>query len=289
MQKRIISMNKYDIAVVYRIYPKVSKVPPIFPNDKLKLSELCLASFREALKGINFKLYVIFDNCPQEYNHLFRKYFPDDECEFLNIPHTGNGGTFKMQMDILLNQNLSDIVYFAEDDYFYLPDAFHTMLNLMNSSDAPDFISPYDHFDYYNTFLHSYDYAVAEIDGKKWRTASSTCMTFMTKKRTLESSRKIFYSYAKNNYDASLWMSLTKTGFFPLSRMLKLKNHSKEYRRIVLKLLFYGINQIVFGKKYKLYSPMPSLCTHMDNQCLAPGFNWSEIFKKYLEKINFCD
>lgn len=282
-------MNNYDLAIVYRIYPKVSKVPPIFEDNKLKLSELCLSSFQDSLKGIKFKLYVIFDNCPEEYNRLFRKHFPDGQCEFINVPQTGNGGTFKMQMDILLSQKHSEIVYFAEDDYFYLPDAFTSMLRLMHSNDAPDFISPYDHFDYYNTPLHSYDYDIVEIDGTKWRTSASTCMTFMTKKTTLEATKKIFYSYAKNNYDASLWMSLTKTGYLPLTRMFKLMNHSIEYRRIIFKLLYYGKRQIVFEKKYKLYSPLPSLSTHMDSQCLAPGFNWSKIFNEYLEKINFCD
>jgi len=280
-------MKSYDLAIVYRIYPKVSKVPPIYPNDKYKLSELCLVSFLDSLKGINFKLFVIFDNCPLEYNRLFRKYFSEDVCEFINVPQTGNGGTFKMQTDILLNQEYSENVYFAEDDYFYLPDAFDSMLRLINSKDAPDFISPYDHFDYYNTLLHSYEYRIVEIEGKKWRTAASTCMTFMTKKSTLVATKQIFHSYAKNNYDVSLWMALTKTGYLPLNRMIELINHSKEYRKILLKLFFYGIRQVIFGKKYKLYSPLPSLCTHMDNKCLAPGFNWSETFQIYLEKINF--
>ena len=57
----------YDLVIAYRIYPTVSKVPPAYPTDKYKLSELCLKSFREATAGLRVKMHVILDNCPKEY------------------------------------------------------------------------------------------------------------------------------------------------------------------------------------------------------------------------------
>ena len=42
-------LYNYDLAVAYRIYPGVSKVPPVFSQDKLKLAEFCLKSFKDSL------------------------------------------------------------------------------------------------------------------------------------------------------------------------------------------------------------------------------------------------
>jgi len=42
---------KHDLAVAYRIYPKVSShPPPVFADDKLKLAQLCLNSFKASLE-----------------------------------------------------------------------------------------------------------------------------------------------------------------------------------------------------------------------------------------------
>ena len=175
-------MNNYDLAIVYRIYPKVSKVPPIYSNDKYKLSELCLKSFVRSVKHINAKVWVLFDNCPQEYFDMFKIHLEGIESEFIDLSGIGNAQTFKMQMDILLNQNASENIYFAEDDYFYLEDAFEKMIKLMNSTKA-DFISPYDHDDVYKLKIHDYDSEIILEAGHHWRSSGSTTMTFMTNKK----------------------------------------------------------------------------------------------------------
>ena len=277
-------MTKYDIAIVYRIYPGVSKVPPVFSKDKYKLSELCLQSFRDALNGVSYKLYVLLDNCPPEYKELFLQYFPDTEMDLIELEPSGNAKTFGKQMDILLEQDYSDVVYFAEDDYFYLPDAFKIMLDFLNSSVAPDFVTPFDHLDYYKLKLHQYEYETVEYRGRNWRTAATTCMTFMTTKKKLKETENIFRTYTKNNYDASLWLSLTKINIFNPGYILKLLFSDKLYVKIMAKMWFHSWKQLIFGKRYKLYAPKPSLSTHMDSVCLAPDIDWQKEFSKYIEK-----
>ncbi len=281
-------LKKYDIAIVYRIYPGVSKIPPVYSDDKYKLSELCLASFKKALLGINFKLYVILDACPPEYRQMFENMFPDNDVEYLELSQTGNAGTFGKQMDILLNQDYSDFIYFAEDDYFYLPQAFGNMLDFINSNINPDFITPFDHLDYYKLKLHDYDFDKVEYKGQGWRTAATTCMTFLTTKQKLKETESIFRTYTKNNYDSSLWMSMTKINIFNPVYILKLISEGKTNFRILLKMWYFGFKQLLFGKKYKLYAPKPSLSTHMDNVCLSPDFDWDVEFSNF-EKNNFYD
>ncbi len=139
----------YDLAIAYRIFPGVSKTPPIFQNNKYKLAHLCLKSFKESLGSLNAKIYVLLDNCPPEYEDLFQRYFEKEDLEIIRLKGIGNQATFKLQLEILLKQSYSEIVYFAEDDYFYFPKQFEKMIHFLKRNGDVDFVTPYDHLDYY--------------------------------------------------------------------------------------------------------------------------------------------
>jgi hypothetical protein len=69
--------GRYDVAVVYRIYPKVAK-PALglpFSDDKERLSEVCLQSFRRSLGTLRAKVWVLLDGCPPQYADMFRRVF----------------------------------------------------------------------------------------------------------------------------------------------------------------------------------------------------------------------
>ncbi len=40
--------------------------------------------------------------------------------------------------------------------------------------------------------------------------------------------------------------------------------------------------QILFGKRWKLWCPIPSIATHMEKKSLAPVIDWDQIFQKEL-------
>src|SRR6516225_2137936 len=119
-------MAGYDLAIAYRIYSQVAQSARGLPSshDKLQLSEVCLRSLKESLGNLRAKLWVVLDGCPVEYQDLFRKYFAGDDLVLLPLPGIGNQATFRRQIELLLQQQDSDFIYFAEDDYFYLPDQF---------------------------------------------------------------------------------------------------------------------------------------------------------------------
>jgi hypothetical protein len=121
-------VRKYDLTVAYRIYPKISGSPAVFSNDKYKLSEFCLKSFKNSLGNLKVKMFVLLDNCPSKYKDLFLKYFDAENLNFIELDGIGNQSTFSLQIKLLLNQNFSEIIYFAEDDYFYLPNQFSDMI-----------------------------------------------------------------------------------------------------------------------------------------------------------------
>ncbi len=276
--------KKYDLAVVYRIYPEVSKVPPVFSDNKYKLAELCLKSFKEALGSLKVKMWVLLDNCPPEYTALFRKYFDDDCLELIQLPGVGNTATFNVQMQILLGQQYCELVYFAEDDYLYLPNQLETMVDFIRSDREVDFITPYDHLDYYTLSLHDHQRTVKASGDRHWMTAASTCLTFLTTKTTLHESYPIFKTYTQGNSDAALWLSLTKCKMFDFKTCLKY--FSKDWISVHYKLAWQWCWwQLLFGRTYKLWVPLPTSAVHMENRFLSPVIDWYEHITREVEKL----
>jgi hypothetical protein len=273
VQDEIIVPPQYDVAVAYRIYPSVSRVPPVFPNDKLKLSELCLKTFKESLGSLKVKMFVLLDNCPPSYEDLFTRYFDEQDLELIRLNGVGNRATFDRQINILLDQRFSEIIYFAEDDYLYLPNQFESMVKFLHEEQV-DFVSPYDHFDYYVLDLHNQKNFIKFFNDKHWRTAASTCLTFLTTKTILGKTQNVFRSYTKGNDDVSLWLSLTKRKLFNPLVILKYYRTNGHFFGIILHAWQFCWRQILFGKRRNLWVPIPSVATHLERDHLAPTFTW---------------
>lgn len=302
--------NKYDLAIAYRIYPRVSRRPPIFENNKFKLSELCIKSFKDSLGSLKVKLYVLLDNCSPKYEDLFKKYFMNEDLKLIRLKGIGNLGTFYLQLKMLTEQENAEIVYLAEDDYCYLPNQFQKMVNLLKRDPEIDFITPYDHSDYYNYPLHNYQSKVKYFSNKEWKTVSCTTCTFLTTKYTLNKTKKIFkkYSFARNHFrkkffkknkylsdlfleffsnatDSDIWISITKINVFKLFNIIKLRIQNREIFSYYFRAWRFNWKQIMFGRKWSLWCPMPSIATHMESGFLAPNIEWKAYFKQLIDKI----
>jgi len=272
------SLNKrYDIAVAYRIYPKVAKPALGLPlsGDKYRMSEICLKSFRESLGDLRAKIWVLLDDCPSEYAELFRANFPAEDLMLIPLPGVGNQQTFLKQIEILLQQDDSELVYFAEDDYFYLPSQFRLMTQFMQAYPDVHFISPYDHLDCYTLALHHKPKWLRIFDGHHWRTAASTCLTFLTTRQTLRSTQDVFRSYTRRNFDTSVWLSLTKESIARPLDFCRWLAQDRLLAKIIAKTWLFGWKQILFGKRHRLWVPVPGMATHMDAKALSPAIDWA--------------
>ncbi len=300
---------KYDISVAYRIYPEVSRLPPIFRENKFLLSKLCLKSFKKSLDNLKVKFYAILDNCPPKYENLFKKYFKAPNLEIVRLNGVGNKKTFGHQLKILKEQESSDIVYFAEDDYYYLPNQFKTMIRFLKNDSQVHFITPYDHLDLYSHPFHNYRSSIKIFDKRHWRTVNSTCCTFLTTKSVLNQTQHVFAKYSKDNFfdkpyfknnrflyrlfidffgratGPDYWSSLTKINVFKLFRILKLRYENYGIYQIYFRSWRYNWKQILFGKKWNLWAPMPTMATHMEYDFLSPVINWKKIFQKEIENL----
>ncbi len=278
--------SKYDLAVAYRIYPKVSShLPPIFPEDKFKLAELCLKSFKASLGNLRVKMWVLLDNCPPAYEAMFLQLWSPYDLIMVRFQGVGDAATFREQSRILMEQTDAELVYLAEDDYFYLPDQFQLAVEFLKQNSEVDFISPYDHPDIYSTDLHQLPSETRAANGKTWHTSFATTHTFLTRRETLYECRNLFLaSYGKISPDLAKWMALTKKRVFnPFAFIYWLVPHPF-WSASIFFAWKYCWRQILFGRRHNLWTPYPSIATHMVAGMEATGLDWKNEFDKLIKK-----
>lgn len=269
--------NQYDLAVAYRIYPGISKIPLVFADDKYQLARLCLRSFKYCLGDLKVKMLVILDGCPGEYKQLFTELFSHDDLVFHDYNGIGNQATFTKQIDLLLQQQYAETVYFAEDDYLYLPGRFADMLGFLHSGNDVDFITPYDHPDYYTRPFHRPPVMTVEMGAQRWCTAQSTCLTFLTGKSALQRTEALFRSFARGNHDHALWAAITHFSGMKVWHHAAAAWQEKYYLKLLYLTWRYGGRQLLCGKKWRLWSPTPAIATHIESSGIAPGVDWKKV------------
>lgn len=271
----------YDITIAYRIYPLISKVPAIYPEDKFKMSEICIKSFANAIKDLKAYIYVILDNCPKEYINLFQDNLKNHHLEFIEVGGIGNGNTFGLQLDLLSNSK-TDFVYFAEDDYFYLENSITNLLDFTKNKKI-DFATPYDHLDYYEHQLHKGDSNKITYKNVDYYERKTTTMTFLANRLKLKEHYDLFLTYKHNNWDNSMWLAITTKNFISFSEFLRLSLFDMQMFKMYIKYFLHTPKKIFNNaNKSNLYCPHPGTATHLDNKFLSPKINWNEEFERYL-------
>jgi hypothetical protein len=71
-----------------------------------------------------------------------------------------------------------------------------------------------------------------------------------------------------------LWLSLTKHRVLNPFAMARYSVREIFYAKTLAKAWFYCWKQILFGKKRKLWVPVPGIATHLDNNALSPNVDW---------------
>ncbi len=283
------SQFSYDLAVAYRINPKMSASrPPVFAEDKFKLAELCLKSFKNSLGGLRVKLWALLNNCPPEYEAMFTKLWQAEDLVLVRFPGVAAGTTLHEQSRILAEQTDAGITYFAEDDYFYLSGQFQQAVNFLKQNPDADFAAPYDHPDLYSTDLHNHPRVTREFDGRKWRSCISATHTFLARRAALIESRDLFLKLfqdfqGRTSPDLAMWMALTKKRVFnPVKFSRWLATHRWYWAGSIFLAWYHCWRQILFGRRYTLWIPNPSIATHMVAGLETPDIDWPKEFQAYM-------
>jgi hypothetical protein len=210
--------------VIYRLCDIPSTNPsPLFQNDKVALNKYCLNMFLKAFKDVDMSIVFLCDHTGDydDYlssvvKHEFRTEYSKQDINY----------TYLRSIDIAKESN--DDVLFQECDYLYKEGAGKEMLEAVKNF---GFISPYDHPDKYP----SDGVKIRLFNGRHWRNAPSTTMTYMATKENIKNHSDLL---SKHGYlDHQMWVELThKTG--------------KE-----------------------LWTPIPALATHMVKAHISPGMD----------------
>jgi hypothetical protein len=158
----------------------------------------------------------------------------------MELDGVGNKPSFLKQIEVALDGPGDEFVYFAEGDYLYRPMAVAKMLGL--NSVMGSFVTPYDHPDRYSRGDDRPMKSYIEIwNDWHWRTAESTTMTFGADRRVIA-----------DIYDI-------------------MQKHACEGRKMWYPILDRGHRL--------LWSPMPSLATHVQDGVLASCVDWEGVWE----------
>lgn len=214
------------ITVVYRLCDIPStNPPPIYKNDKRRLNELCLRKFIEAFDGVDYQIHYLCDHT-DNYDELLKITPVPYKTEYSN---EGINYTYMRSLELGLEYETD--MLFQECDYYYLRGTGQSVVNAIHKF---GFMSPYDHPDKYPG-----DAKMRLFDGRHWRSAISTTMTYGVRKDKL---KEHYETLTRHGYlDHQMWVELGARG-------------------------------------ETLWTPIPTIATHMVEDYLAPNIDWKTIF-----------
>jgi len=258
---------QFDLAIAYRATPLFCKKHIRF-ESKYDLVKASFDSLARNLEGVPYHLTVILDDCPKEYEGIFREKVSGDCLKIIHTDKIGNSPTFLLQLSILLEQTYADYLYFAEDDYFYIG-KFSEMLQFMRSNSPVDFVSPYDHPDLHiEGGPHRYEKMKIKFGNREWKDVMSTCCTFLTSKKVLEETKEMLATYKKLS-DHRMWYVITRK--IPLFKFLQ-STPGRPHIRTTFSLFYYLMKN--HKRVYHLWVPEPTIAAHLQRNCLSPNINW---------------
>lgn len=229
------------------------------------LIKLCFLSLLDALEGCNFRIVVLGDKLSDEMISFFKHF--DVELQLGNF---GNDVSFKEALKIARSIPDNEWVYFCEDDYLHVPNAFKridTFLNERETYLTPKkkdlFIFPPDYPDRYKPKYLKKSLLLVTSDCH-WRQVSNVTFTFLTKSSTLKKHYALFKKASVKVREGSLG------------------NGDRYISRKLFGRLGLWSGAICF-------SPVPGLSTHMHRDTMTPLVDWEQLLQKYktrLEALN---
>ena len=229
--------------IIYRISNNgYTKEKPDYINN-----EACLKNFCSIFYFQQYDIKIIADNCNKDTLKMIEKYV--DPINIINVNIGHGAGTFNLALDMALEYDDGEIVYFVENDYLHKQNSPLILLEGFNL--GASFVSIYDHPDKYldpskggNPFCEggAEDTRVYLTDSVHWKITNSTTMTFAANVSTLKRVEPILRKYTSESYPRDFDM------------FLELRNQNE-----------------------LLVSSIPGYSTHGETSWLTPLINWYEI------------
>lgn len=279
---------KERLLVIYRSSPgEGSQRPNYF--TKLK----ALESFINSIKKIDDKKIIFLNDgiISDEQLKAMSKV-----GEITSLDGIGNGKSFRYALNIAITKN-PELVYFAEDDYYYLPFAFEELLSIAKRRKNIHYFTLYDSPRKYESKTRKIrDFKAIIYKGERvfWRTEPATCMTFLARVKYLRKDSfyfKLFTigtSHTDSKFKRLILRKLLTMNQYPWDLSLWNTLLGPPPGKLANKV--YWPLKLV---KRKLLGPIPSLACHINTsvveicddankQFLTPFVNWE------IGKLSVC-
>lgn len=203
--------------------------------------------------------------------------------EVIQLGGVGNARSYRACLALTDARSWSDddIVYFAEDDYLYAPDAFRRLVAAVEQIPGGAYFTLYDHPDYYSMRAHR-NYTLRrrrsarQVGNVGWRQVRSTCLTYAARVGAIRRDSWVHYLCSRDGIplDYPIWSIVEGAGGFVVPRLLKPAPRPDE-----LRILRRHVGRLVYGhsRRNPLYACRPGLATHLENAGLSPGRDWADV------------
>jgi hypothetical protein len=230
--------------IIYRISDAgYNKVKPLYINNGN-----CLRNAVRVFGKENF--HVIADNVSEETKRIILECgIEDKQIHYVSVGH--GAGTFNLGLDLALEQNDNEVIYFLENDYLHTKNANTIIMEGINL--GADYVSGYDHPDKYIPASRGGNPQIEDDGGETtkvyltksshWKITNSTTMTFAAKVSTLKRDEAILRKY-------------TNMGHYP-----------QDYK------MFLELRE----NNAILVTSIPGISTHGETMWLSPVIDWESV------------
>ena len=256
---------------------------------------LALASFVRAVDQLECPVGLTFLNDGPVANDAYR--LMQTVGRVAPFDRLGIRGSYARALTLAVGCNgaESDIVWLAEDDYLYRPDALERLVAAARLIPWASYFTLYGSFPPLELEMSGEDDSIAlrgwrdrggvTVHGHEWRHAVSTTSTFGARLPALRRDRRLFRMAL---YSARAWdhhTCLAYQGYVPFRGRGLLEDPStrgaESVRSRIKVLCATPIKVVVDAMAYRrarqpglLVAPRPSLATHLELPYLAPGTDW---------------
>jgi hypothetical protein len=255
------------IHVIYRSARSGGKQRPAYFDH-----EVALLSFLRAIAPCGDAVRVTFLNDGEIQPE--RLALMQGRGELVDAGGVGNCGSHRAALALAegIHARDDDVIYFAEDDYIYLPNAFSELLVV--GTELPD--TDYFCLQYAPTIRQPADRRAAEA-GQRWVGIRSATMTFGVRAARLAQDSWVHWLGTRHTYphDQAIWPATLGGSRYRLV-------HALTYAPIVSHdglLLQHVLKSLLVGRRRRdhMIAPWPTLATHGELADTAEGVDWAGV------------
>jgi len=180
---------------VLRVYPGSRVDFPLPGVTKKDIVWMTVKSLAIASVGLDIRFTLLLDACPSSWGDELKELLSNHEVEVIEFQGIGNGSTFVEQVKVIEADEMSEVMFFLEDDYIYLPESLHSTVELFRHNSSVDFATTYDHPDYDRLRFHRLKAPSIESEFVKWVPRRTTTCSFAVSRRAFHESKSVLLRY----------------------------------------------------------------------------------------------